>query len=179
MFGFVSTLPDDIAEELKKEKEAETCETVTHVSDLEPSPFPPQYQISNTKKSPKHHTNRENSRFYFLGFQNVENLIPRAFVCVFFLVVLSILGFEVFDASFTPTNVCLQNDILLIMSLAEDSPLHSSSSDDFVAILDAELKSSSSSDEESPLEQDNDGADDWNNDEFAKEEERYYLMFMD
>lgn len=109
----------------------------------------------------------------------MENLIPHAFVCVFFLGVLSILGFEVFDASFTPTNVCLQNDILLIMSLAEDSPLHSSSSDDFVAILDAELKSSSSSDEESPLEQDNDGADDWNNDEFAKEEERYYLMFMD
>lgn len=66
----------------------------------------------------------------------------------------------------------MQNDFLLIMSLAEDSPLHSSSSDDFAAILDAELKSSSSDDaSHEEEEEDKDEFNDDSSDEDPREEE--------
>lgn len=57
------------------------------------------------------------------------------------------------------------------MSLAEDSPLHSSSSDDFASILDAELKSSSSEDaSQEEEEEDNDSFRDSRNEDASEEE---------
>ncbi|XP_058114098.1 RNA polymerase II C-terminal domain phosphatase-like 4 [Magnolia sinica] len=56
------------------------------------------------------------------------------------------------------------------MSLAADSPVHSSSSDDFAAFLDAELKSASTSEEEASPDQDNvSNDDDDNDDDYLKE----------